>query len=622
MKNENLNLINECKNGNIKEIRQLLKNNIDVNIKNEYGDSPLTIACEKRNFEIIKYLIKKGAKINVTNSTGSSPLNILCKEKSKDILEITLEIIDYLLKKGAEINYKDENGLTPLLIACYFNNKKVLKMLLSFNEADINIKNNYGDSPFMVSDYFCDKKIIKYLEEYKAKMDQNQKCTNEDSLKIISKKNQNKNFNEELKADKMIKTIFLNRNESNFESQSSHDFNDENDVESQTNSDNYSNKTDLKSQPSDNSNNESDLESMISSENDSNNDNIISQIYKLKYIDQHIIDSEKIISLKLHNLNLISQSYISIKIHEILLNISKKSICCINLGPKSGGTGFFIKLSIPSEQKPLYGLITNNHVLNSDYFKNNDVVKISSNEKEDSFIIKLNNTFIFTSEFIDITFIQLSDDIYSKNPEIFLDPCDDDDYCDDDRFTYIFQYPKKKLSFATGYIKSSSGFSYFHTASTDGGSSGSPLLNRDMKIIGVHKAGSESDNINIATKMSIVKYSITTLYYKGYSNEIRKAREPVRELSKDEIKELEIHGLNETEIPNMYQCPFTHSSLLMLFYRTNHGWYFTLKNKKEISTDINDIKFYNWTLINPYKKVEEIIKEFDEKLEHRHELII
>ena len=76
----------------------------------------------------------------------------------------------------------------------------------------------------------------------------------------------------------MIKTIFLNRNESNFESQSSHDFNDENDVESQTNSDNYSNKTDLKSQPSDNSNNESDLESMISSENDSNNDNIISQM--------------------------------------------------------------------------------------------------------------------------------------------------------------------------------------------------------------------------------------------------------------------------------------------------------------------------------------------------------
>ncbi|KAG4083329.1 hypothetical protein H8356DRAFT_1357062 [Neocallimastix lanati (nom. inval.)] len=221
-------------------------------------------------------------------------------------------------------------------------------------------------------------------------------------------------------------------------------------------------------------------------------------------------------------------------------------IISINLGPKSGGTGFFIKLSIPSEQKPLYGLITNNHVLNSDYFKNNDVVKISSNEKEDSFIIKLNNTFIFTSEFIDITFIQLSDDIYSKNPEIFLDPCDDDDY-------FIF-----------------------HTASTDGGSS----------------AGSESDNINIATKMSIVKYSITTLYYKGYSNEIRKAREPVRELSKDEIKELEIHGLNETEIPNMYQCPFTHSSLLMLFYRTNHG-----------CTDINDIKFYNWTLINPYKKL-------------------
>jgi len=70
-------------------------------------------------------------------------------------------------------------------------------------------------------------------------------------------------------------------------------------------------------------------------------------------------------------------NYISINTYDKLLDISKYSICFVKTGPKTGGTCFFIKLSIPSEQKPLYGLITNNHVLNSDYFKKNDSIKIN-----------------------------------------------------------------------------------------------------------------------------------------------------------------------------------------------------------------------------------------------------
>jgi len=71
--------------------------------------------------------------------------------------------------------------------------------------------------------------------------------------------------------------------------------------------------------------------------------------------------------------------YLSIKTNENLLNISKKSICRIKIG-NDIGTGFLIKLLIPSIKKPLYGLMTNNHVINSSIIKNNKYFKIYLNQ--------------------------------------------------------------------------------------------------------------------------------------------------------------------------------------------------------------------------------------------------
>jgi len=41
-----------------------------------------------------------------------------------------------------------------------------------------------------------------------------------------------------------------------------------------------------------------------------------------------------------------------------------------------------------------------------------------------------------------------------------------------------------------------------------------PLINRDMKVIDVHKLGIPSKRVNVATKIYSVKYSINTLFKK------------------------------------------------------------------------------------------------------------
>lgn len=346
------------------------------------------------------------------------------------------------------------------------------------------------------------------------------------------------------------------------------------------------------------------------------------------------------------NLNL-SDDYISIKTNEKLLNVSKKSICLIetehktnNKNEKEIGTGFLIKLSFPSIKKPFYGIITNNHVLDSDFIKNNKKFKIyfpeddsESIEDRSSYIIKCDeDCFVFTSELIDVTFIQLHEG-YVNNPEFeFFNPYNG--VFDEEDPIYIFQYPNGKLSFADGFIVKSSSFNYFHNASTDEGSSGSPILNKNMEVIGIHKANQETQNegnFNMATKISVVLEVLHRIYYKGYINDIKKARDNPRILSDDEEKEIRRHGLKKIkEIPNMYQCPYlsSSSSLVMLFFRTNHGWYFTSKIKNRMSDSLDK---YNWIFINPYKTFEEIINEFykevtidefEKKIEHRHELII
>ena len=57
---------------------------------------------------------------------------------------------------------------------------------------------------------------------------------------------------------------------------------------------------------------------------------------------------------------------------------------------------------------------------------------------------------------------------------------------------YIIQYPKGKLSVSYGVLDNIYEFKKYnfnHKCNTEGGSSGSPILNLKNKLIGIHKEG-------------------------------------------------------------------------------------------------------------------------------------
>ncbi len=93
--------------GDVAAIEQHILAGSDLNMKDQYGSSPLIIAATFGKTEVAKSLIKGGVDLNLPNDIGSSPLHIaafFCR----------VEIVEALLAEGADNTLKNDSGQTAL----------------------------------------------------------------------------------------------------------------------------------------------------------------------------------------------------------------------------------------------------------------------------------------------------------------------------------------------------------------------------------------------------------------------------------------------------------------------------------------------------------------------------
>lgn len=192
-----------------------------------------------------------------------------------------------------------------------------------------------------------------------------------------------------------------------------------------------------------------------------------------------------------------------------ILEQMKNCICKILISGKENGTGFFTTFSYKNKNYPV--LITNYHIIDNEYIKQNNSIKISFNDDQDSKSLLLNNDrIIYLSKIYDVTmieikerdninssnFLEIEDSLFSKNSNIYYIG----------KSIYALQYKDVALV-SHGMVKEINEHDIIHYCPTEPGSSGAPLLNlANNKVIGVHKQSSTNINFN---KGTFLVYPIT-----------------------------------------------------------------------------------------------------------------
>ena len=203
----------------------------------------------------------------------------------------------------------------------------------------------------------------------------------------------------------------------------------------------------------------------------------------------------------------------------------KNTICKTKIGNELG-SGFFCKIPFPSKDKLLPVFITNNHIINEKMLYNKDEsfnIKIKDKNLKK---INLNKRIKYTNEKYDVTIIGLNDedeinDYLELDESIFNgiinNKNDNDDFVD--KTVYIIQYPEGILSLSLGIIQSiclDKPYDFNHKCNTKVGSSGSPILGLNNKVIGLHKKGTKTFNIG-----TFLNYPIKDFIKQNFNKDIK-----------------------------------------------------------------------------------------------------
>jgi ankyrin repeat protein len=126
-----------------------------ANVKNQKGETPLSVAAMMKRNDVVEQLLAHGADINARNNDGLTPLHEAALGGYTDVAEL-------LLAHGADINATSGDGETPLHSAAWSNHRYVVELLLAHG-ADVNVKDNKGRTPLHAAASGGDKEVVEVL---------------------------------------------------------------------------------------------------------------------------------------------------------------------------------------------------------------------------------------------------------------------------------------------------------------------------------------------------------------------------------------------------------------------------------------------------------------------------
>ena len=199
----------------------------------------------------------------------------------------------------------------------------------------------------------------------------------------------------------------------------------------------------------------------------------------------------------------------------------EKCICKVKIGNEQG-TGFFCQIPFPKINNILPVLIISNHMHDSKLL--NEEISIYIESEKEIKKLNLNGRKFYTNKEYDATIIEIKEKDNIKNflelDDLIIEDIISGDERNNNKYIdetiYIIQYPEGKLSVSYGIlheIYEDKPYNFNHRCSTRKGSSGSPILNTNNKILGIHKEG--YNNYNLGTFLS---YPIKEFIQQNFNN--------------------------------------------------------------------------------------------------------
>jgi len=141
--------------GETGKVGKLIKQGLDINQKDDNGNTPLHLAIKRGTARVIKYLLKyKTIDLEVKNNNYQTPLQYSVQEKGSLIKE--------LINKGADTNILDKDGETLLTFAIKNNEEFRIKELIK-GKIDVNKSNEQLESPILLASTYSLDKIAKRI---------------------------------------------------------------------------------------------------------------------------------------------------------------------------------------------------------------------------------------------------------------------------------------------------------------------------------------------------------------------------------------------------------------------------------------------------------------------------
>ena len=299
--------------------------------------------------------------------------------------------------------------------------------------------------------------------------------------------------------------------------------------------------------------------------------------------------------LILYYQNKLNKKFLDLNFHRGVSELMKKDICVAVKQEEEIGTGFFCKIPFPPKEKTVF--ITCDFIANINYH-NQSPIYLKFERMNKIITLNLNDRYKYTNQKYNTTIIEIKENdsiqSYLELDDILIYDIIDNvnnnqEY--ENKMVYILQKIEGELSLSYGAITGISPnkyceYEFFHNCWTNGESGGSPILNINNKIIGIHWGHGRNFKIK---KGTFLNYPVKEFIHQYCSSKIKNKNIESKQLNKtdnliqkfklihksvgiDIFKDLEKLDINilycrECQIINFFRLDFNEKVIYQMIHK-------------------------------------------------------